>query len=275
MAPRALRDIARSRAAGIPAGSVACRRAATAGSGPARRAPSSGSRPSRARPEAVPPAPCCTATDRRRVVPSTRTVRCSRHERSPRPLPRAPRPRPDAGTRRPGAETLARRTALRDPEARRLDAPLRLPPGDRRCPRELGRPQGAAARSPREAPGRAHGGPSARLRGLRGRDPRGRVRWRHRAAVGPGDLPQPARPQGPPVPLHGAEPEGGPAGGGTPRGEAHGRLGPEALPARPPGAVAAHQDARRRRRRAAQSRLHAAALRGERAHARRPRARSK
>ena len=78
--------------------------------------------------------------------------------------------------------------ALRRPATPRDAAPLRLPPGDRRRPRQLGgaaRPVDAAARATH---GRADRGPPARVHRLRGRHPRRRVRRRRRHRLGPGHV---------------------------------------------------------------------------------------
>ena len=58
----------------------------------------------------------------------------------------------------------------------------------RRRARELGRPEGHAARGRRTASRGARRGPPARLRGLRGRDPRRAVRCRHGRDLGPGHV---------------------------------------------------------------------------------------
>ena len=77
---------------------------------------------------------------------------------------------------------------LRHPEARRDAAALRPAARARRRDEELGgdaRPEPRAGREAARRPGR---GPSARIRRVRGHDPEGRVRRRHRDDLGPRHL---------------------------------------------------------------------------------------
>ena len=116
-----------------------------------------------------------------------------------------------------GGEPVRRATAPGPPAA------LRLPSGDGRGPRQLGRPQGPHARpvgTPRGVPRR---GPPAGVLRLRGRHPRGRVRRRRRHRVGRRHL-------GPLLPARGPRPgrRGGPrrAPHGAGRPEAEGEVRP-------------------------------------------------
>ena len=87
-----------------------------------------------------------------------------------------------------GAVPQAEGADLRRPAPRRAPAPLRLPPGARRRARELGRAEGRPARARRAPPRGARRGPPARVRDLRGRDPEGPVRRRHRRDLGHGHV---------------------------------------------------------------------------------------
>ena len=79
-----------------------------------------------------------------------------------------------------------RRLALRRPAPPGQPPALRPPPGGRRGPRQLGRPQGPDARPGGPAPRGARRGPPARLLRLRGGDRRRRVRRRRRRSCGTG-----------------------------------------------------------------------------------------
>ena len=77
---------------------------------------------------------------------------------------------------------------LHRPAAPRHRAPLRLPPRDRRRPRQLGGAEGADPRPGRAAAGDAHRGPPHRVPRLRGRHPAKRVRRRRRDRLGLGHV---------------------------------------------------------------------------------------
>ena len=69
---------------------------------------------------------------------------------------------------------------VRGAAARRAPHALGFPARARRRAEELGDSEGAEPRRGRAADGRADRGPPARIRGVRGRDPEGRVRRRNR-----------------------------------------------------------------------------------------------
>ena len=99
-----------------------------------------------------------------------------------RRLPREARPEPHAGAVR--GRRGGRGAAVRRPAARRPAAALRPAARAGRRARELGRPEGHAARGRRAASRGARRGPPARLRRLRGRDPGRAVRRRHGRDLG-------------------------------------------------------------------------------------------
>src|SRR5205807_2600445 len=76
----------------------------------------------------------------------------------------------DAGAVVAGGPAAAAPAApVRDPEARRHVAPLRSAAGSRRCAEVVGGAEGAVDGPTRSASGHADRGPSALLRGVRGR----------------------------------------------------------------------------------------------------------
>ena len=94
----------------------------------------------------------------------------------------------DAGARREGREGASEGPEgadLRHPAPPGEGAPLRPAPRARRRARQLGRAERHAARARPAAPRGARRRPSARVRGVRGRDPEGRVRRRDRGDLGP------------------------------------------------------------------------------------------
>ena len=117
-----------------------------------------------------------------------RVVQSSREHgpAEPEAVPREAALRQDARAfRYRRAKRRARRPALRHPEARRAEPALRLPPRARRRAALVVGAEGPEPVAGREAARGAHRGPPARLRGLRGHDPEGRVRRRRGDRVGP------------------------------------------------------------------------------------------
>ncbi len=103
-----------------------------------------------------------------------------------RRLPAQARSRADAGAVR--RRRIERRAGLRDPAPRRPEAPLRPSARARRRACKLGGAEGPATRGGRTASGGARRGPSARLRLVRGRDPRRPVRRGNGGDLGPWDV---------------------------------------------------------------------------------------
>ncbi len=94
---------------------------------------------------------------------------------------------PDAGAlRRRGAGRGG--PALHDPQARGAPAPLRSPARDGGGARFVGGAEGAAGAPAGQAAGGARGGPSPRVRRLRGRDPGGELRGGALDRLGPRPL---------------------------------------------------------------------------------------
>jgi DNA end-binding protein Ku len=166
-------------------------------------------------------------------------------------------------TSEPGRCAPSRQAAVvRDPEARRDAAALRLPARARRRAAVVGHPQGAQLRSEGAPPGGARGGSPGRLRHVRGHDPEGPVRRRHgdrlgQRHVGAGGR-SARRHEGRQAGVPAARPQAGRAVG----------AGEDRQAGRAPGAVAAVQEARRvgaaacrlrRRQRAARQRRRASA----------------
>ena len=165
---------------------------------------------------------------------------------------------------RAGAGARAGRQAavVRDPEARRHAAALRLPARARRRAAVLGRAQGPQLRSEGAAAGRARRGPPGGLRHLRRHHPEGPVRRGHRDRVGQRHLGAGGR--------SARRHEGRQARVPAARQEAGGAVGAgeDRQARRAPGALAAVQEARRmgaaacrlrRRQRAARQRRRASA----------------
>ncbi len=103
-------------------------------------------------------------------------------------LPRETRLPEDGGAGGIRGRGRRRRAVVLDPETRCLLAALRPAAGMGRGVAVLGDPEGARPGDRGETAGAAHRGPSAGLRRFRGHDSGGRIRWRHRHAVGSRDL---------------------------------------------------------------------------------------
>ncbi|CAK7283276.1 hypothetical protein SGPA1_21251 [Streptomyces misionensis JCM 4497] len=103
-------------------------------------------------------------------------------------VPRQARLRADPGALGRAGVPGRRPAAVRGADPRRAPDALRLPAPGRRRPEVLVGAEGAVRRPRGQAARRAHRGPSAGVRGLRGRDPEGRVRRGHGDRVGPRDV---------------------------------------------------------------------------------------
>ncbi len=138
----------------------------------------------------------------------------------------------------PDAHQGRQAAVVRDPEARRHAPALRLPARTRRRAAVLGRAQGPQLRSEGAPAGRPRGGSPRGLWQLRGHDPQGPVRRRHRDRLGQRHLGAGGRPA--------RGHEGRQAGVSPARQEARGPVGTgeDRQAGRTPGAVAAVQEAR-------------------------------
>ena len=105
----------------------------------------------------------------------------------PRPVPSQASSREDSGAVR-SIRRACRGAPIRDPAARRTQAPLRLPARARRRAGELGGAKRSPASAWRAPSCGARGGSPARLRGFRGHDSGWRVRRRHGRDLGSGDV---------------------------------------------------------------------------------------
>ena len=114
---------------------------------------------------------------------ASHTTAATRFRRPAGEVPRQALARPHA--RAAGRGRAHGRAAVRRPPARRHPAALRPAAGDGGRAAVVGGAQGAVLRHRRQAAGRARGGPSDRVRRLRGPDPEGELRRGRRHRLGP------------------------------------------------------------------------------------------